>query len=235
MGSKLTQTEIIKRFKNKHKDTFDYSKVIYTGVNNDVIIICPIHGEYSTSPGRHLARKYGGCKGCQTDNSQISLEEWLIRAEKMHGTTYDYSLVKRYFYLKEDTLKIICPTHGVFQQPSRSHLVGKGCRQCGIDRRPQNNPKTTEQFIIDANKTHKDFYDYSKTVYVNAKDKLIITCPKHGNFLQTPNDHLTGFGCDLCGREQKTGCYSLTKMERDTDFANTVVRFYIIQLSYNNK
>jgi hypothetical protein len=27
---------------------------------------------------------------------------------------------------------------------------------------------------------------------------VVIICPKHGEFLQRPNDHLTGYGCKMC-------------------------------------
>lgn len=62
----------------------------------------------------------------------------------------------------------------------------------------------TEGFIIKARKIHGDKYDYSKVKYENSKTKVCIICPKHGEFWQTPNNHLTGFQCKLCGREQAT-------------------------------
>lgn len=63
---------------------------------------------------------------------------------------------------------------------------------------------TTESFIKEAKKIHGDKYDYSKTIYVKAKEKVIITCPKHGDFLQTPNSHLRGNGCPGC-KSESTG------------------------------
>lgn len=60
--------------------------------------------------------------------------------------------------------------------------------------------KTTEQFITDARKVHGDKYDYSKTKYNRHNEKVIIICPKHGEFLQTPNGHMF-FGCPKCGQE----------------------------------
>lgn len=60
--------------------------------------------------------------------------------------------------------------------------------------------KTTEQFIEDARKVHGNKYNYDKVKYENNKTKVIITCPEHGDFLQTPNKHLLGRGCPKCGR-----------------------------------
>ena len=57
---------------------------------------------------------------------------------------------------------------------------------------------TTEGFINKAKKIHGDKYDYSKVEYVNAKTKVCIICPEHGEFWQTPDNHLKGFGCTKC-------------------------------------
>lgn len=59
--------------------------------------------------------------------------------------------------------------------------------------------KSTEEFIRDAVAVHGDRYDYSKTKYAGNKSKVVIVCEKHGEFEQTPANHLTGYGCKLCG------------------------------------
>lgn len=58
--------------------------------------------------------------------------------------------------------------------------------------------KTTEQFIQDSIKIHKNRYTYDKVDYKNALDKVIVTCIKHGDFKITPNHHLNGNGCPIC-------------------------------------
>lgn len=64
---------------------------------------------------------------------------------------------------------------------------------------------TTEDFIKKAFSVHGDKYTYDKCVYVRARDKVIITCGVHGDFLQTPNGHLSGKGCSTCvGRGKST-------------------------------
>ena len=52
--------------------------------------------------------------------------------------------------------------------------------------------KTTEEFIRDAIKIHGNKYDYSKVEYIKNDSEVIITCPEHGDFKQTPNKHLLG-------------------------------------------
>jgi len=59
--------------------------------------------------------------------------------------------------------------------------------------------KTTEDFIKEAIKTHGDKYDYSLVNYINAKTKITIICPIHGNFEQIPRNHIRGQQCQKCG------------------------------------
>lgn len=57
---------------------------------------------------------------------------------------------------------------------------------------------TTKEFIEKAQKVHGDKYNYEKVKYVDAKTKVIITCPIHGDFSQQPYNHLNGNGCPKC-------------------------------------
>lgn len=63
---------------------------------------------------------------------------------------------------------------------------------------------TTEEFVEKAKIVHKNFYDYSQVNYINAIEKVLIMCPKHGLFLQDPSIHLRGSGCKKCSKN----CYS---------------------------
>lgn len=56
----------------------------------------------------------------------------------------------------------------------------------------------TEIFIQKAINKHGDLYDYSRVNYVKAKVKVSIICQIHGEFLQTPNNHLSGNRCPMC-------------------------------------
>ena len=62
---------------------------------------------------------------------------------------------------------------------------------------------TTEEFIERAIKVHNGKYNYSKTEYKTAKDKVCIICPVHGEFWQAPTNHLNGSGCMKCANDKK--------------------------------
>jgi len=55
-------------------------------------------------------------------NTKIFIE----RARKVHGDKYDYSLVN-YLHINKK-IKIICPTHGIFEQTPSHHLAGSGVK-----------------------------------------------------------------------------------------------------------
>ena len=60
---------------------------------------------------------------------------------------------------------------------------------------------TTEEFIKKAREVHGDRYDYSKVEYVDNKSKVCIICPEHGEFWQSPANHLKGHRCKECATE----------------------------------
>jgi Zn finger protein HypA/HybF involved in hydrogenase expression len=72
--------------------------------------------------------------------------------------------------------------------------MGRGCHKCGGSFK-----LTTYEFITKAQKIHKNLYNYDKVIYHDWKTKVIIQCLKHGEFMQTPNKHLSGDGCPKCG------------------------------------
>lgn len=57
-----------------------------------------------------------------------------------------------------------------------------------------------EYFVNKAREIHGDRYDYSKVAYNGYDNKIIIICKEHGEFLQTPHNHLNGNNCTMCGK-----------------------------------
>lgn len=58
--------------------------------------------------------------------------------------------------------------------------------------------RTLEEFILEARTVHGNKYDYSRVLYYSSVQKVCIVCPDHGEFWQTPNNHLKGNGCNKC-------------------------------------
>lgn len=57
---------------------------------------------------------------------------------------------------------------------------------------------TTQDFIKRGIQNFGNFYDYSKTEYINKRSDVVIICPVHGEFTQKAQEHLSGNGCRKC-------------------------------------
>jgi hypothetical protein len=212
---KKTQEQFIKESIEVHSKKYDYSKVEYINNKVKVTIICPTHGEFKQSPTHHL--KGQGCKSCsviETHNKQrLTNTNFIKKAKKVHGNKYDYSLTEH--VRLGDKVTIICPIHGEFEQTSGNHLSGKGCKYCG-----GTSKMDTKLFIEKAKKVHGDKFDYSKVIYFDSRTKVVITCPIHGDFEQTPNNHLS----------KSNGCYKCLNTCYDTESFTTKAK-----MIHNNK
>ena len=199
---KSNTDNFINRAKEVHGNKYDYSKSVYKGVHDKICIICPEHGEFWQEANNHLHGK--GCPKCKyekiADDRKYTTEQFILKAREVHGWKYDYSKVD----YKDSHTKvcIICPIHGEFWQKPDNHLNKYGCDKCGDKTISEKQTLTTEEFIEKARKVHGDKYDYSKVEYINNKKPVCIICPKHGEFWQTPNNHLRGNGCPTCNESK---------------------------------
>lgn len=188
----------VERAKKIHGDRYEYNHVHYQGRFIKVPISCSKHGDFLQTPGNHLCGK--GCPECKREKLSSdrvdSLEEFIRKSRKAHGDKYDYQ--KAIYSGSQTPVVIICPMHGEFSQFPMSHVKGHECPKCGRLKLRNTFVSNAYEFIIKARKVHGDKYHYGKVVYFKAIDKVTITCPKHGDFLQSPNKHLRGKGCPSC-------------------------------------
>ena len=59
-----------------------------------------------------------------------------------------------------------------------------------------------EYFSLMAKEVHGGKYDYSNLEYRSNEDHVTISCPVHGDFKQSPSNHLAGKGCNLCATSE---------------------------------
>jgi len=100
------------------------------------------------------------------------------------------------------------------QPCNRGHIdyrftsIGK-CMACAReDAMKQHNHTTSKRraysdrdsFVAAAESLQRGF-DYSQVRYVSAKTPVEIGCPKHGFFMQSPTNHMSGQGCPDCKNE----------------------------------
>lgn len=229
-------TRFLKQAKEIHGEKYTYEKVLYTTKKEKFTITCPLHGYFYTLKDNFIGKK-SGCPECgflKVSSAQKNTQEDFIKCcEEKHNYKYDYSLVE--YETCNQKISIICPVknHGLFEQQAMSHKKGTGCPLCSSGYQ-----RTHEQFLNSIFEVHGDTYDYSKTIYVNAKSDIIITCKIHGDFPQKASNHLWGKGCPKCAHkkvgkingENPTGWTAKewkTKAERSKNFENYKV--YIIR------
>lgn len=213
MSRKLTTKDFISKAKEIHGETYDYSKSLYSGRHSKITITCQVHGDFSQHAGSHLCGT--GCPKCGTESTALkqakTTETFLEEARNKHGDQYDYSKIE--YKSNKTPVIIICPVHGTFKQKPYDHCTkGHGCPKCGNKRISKIRTKDLSWFLERAKETHGERYNYSKTIYHGIHTKVTITCPDHGDFIQTPGSHYNGSGCTQCGDQRSADA---KKKDRD--------------------
>lgn len=203
-NKRYTLDQFLTKSRELHGDKFDYSKVNFETSNDDIEIICPIHGSFTQKVINHTTGR--GCMKCaieeRAEGNSLGFENFIRKSKIIHGGIYDYSKVD-YTNIKNDVV-IICPKHGEFKQNPGNHMSGATCFKCSREKIGLNCRKNTEQFIKDATKVHGDLYDYSETEYIKATEPVDIICKKHGKFTinQAASHTNLNQGCPKCSQSK---------------------------------
>jgi Zn finger protein HypA/HybF involved in hydrogenase expression len=197
--NKDDKLSFIRKARSVHADMYYYDDVVYVDAKTKIIIRCKKHGVFTKSPSHHLAGQ--GCPKCARKEAgkrrRIGNDAFITRAVDVHTEKYTYE--KTNYKGSHNKIAITCKKHGDFMQPPLAHLYGQGCPKCGREEAGKGRRIGNEEFITRAVDAHREKYTYEKTVYNGSKEKVIITCKKHGDFMQTPSNHLYGLtGCPKC-------------------------------------
>jgi|LWDU01.1.fsa_nt_gi very-short-patch-repair endonuclease/ssDNA-binding Zn-finger/Zn-ribbon topoisomerase 1 len=198
--SQLKSTEdFIKQAKEVHLDkNYGYERVNYKGHKKNIIVVCPLHGDFEQTADTHL--QSGGCPECgkitKAEKLKLPIDDFFERSNLIHNNFYGYEKVE---YVNSKTeIIIICPSHGEFLQIPERHMIGIGCKKCGVEKSADTRRKKNSEFIEEANLKHNGIYKYDNVDYKNDRLKVSITCKIHGEFLQAAGTHLRGVGCPRC-------------------------------------
>lgn len=197
MAGRLTIRDFLERAKLVHGDKYDYSKITYLYESDKITVFCKKHqSEFQQSVHKHLAGQ--GCRKCFSesngDRCRTSVIDFIKKAKAIHGDKYNYDGIE--YKNNNSNIKINCPIHGYFFQTPGNHThktSPQGCPECA-----GRTNWTQEKFINKAREVHNAKYKYDKVKFINSVRKVIITCPEHGDFPQTPNKHLSGQKCPRC-------------------------------------
>lgn len=190
---KLHPDDLLRRFSEVHRDTYEYSLPQEAPTTRSKIaVVCRKHGAFSQTIANHL--RGAGCPSCAGKHPVY--KDFAARAAKAHGGRYVYPALPPTFS-STDKLRVVCGRHGEFMQTAYVHLRGGGCPKCagrgqysGGEFRRLAMEKHGGRYAFDANKT-----EYP------PKEKLVFVCEAHGEFKQTPRQHLHSAGCPTCAQE----------------------------------
>jgi hypothetical protein len=124
---------------------------------------------------------------------RLTQDQFIVKCELAHN--YKYTYKKTIFETMRSDIVVTCHQHGDYTTRAHRHANGGGgCTKC----QHSNCSTGVDLFTQKANQVHDSYYDYSMSVYKNARTPIDIICPKHSNFSQTPDAHLRGSGCPSC-------------------------------------
>ena len=138
---------------------------------------------------------------------RLTTKQFVEKSSIIHKNRYDYNLCN--YKTAHIPINIICPEHGAFYQLPYVHIQGHGCPKCANKNNGHFNSLGLERFRQKAIQIHGNKYDYSKSNYINAIQKVEIICPIHGSFRQSPYNHFNHHGCPLCGIAKSKSIRSL--------------------------
>lgn len=204
MGKKITTEDFLKKIKEKFpNETDDLSKVKYFSSKDKITIICPKHGEYYMQANNYLNGQR--CPKCKYEKFSERMkkyktnEDFIKDVKMVHGDKYDLSKVD---YVNNRKNILIGYKNKWYYISPNNLLKGHEPKEIAMKESGLKKRMTTEEFIEKAKKVHGDRYDYSKSVYVDSHTPLCIilheidpvTDKEYGEFWQTPNHHLHGYG-----------------------------------------
>jgi very-short-patch-repair endonuclease len=142
----------------------------------------------------------------------------------VHGRRYDYSLVA--YSRWNESVTIVCRSHGPFRQLAQAHYRGAGCPHCARVKQTPSGIVDTRSFIEAARRVHGDTYDYSLSRFAGVDVATTIVCSQHGKFAQRPSLHIgLRNGCPVCAREKR-------QLSRE-QFLHEVSGLYVQEFDYS--
>lgn len=118
-----------------HKNKYDYSLVPEVLHYQDTIRIgCPVHGWFNQKLQIHM--QGSNCQQCTNEWKRANVydikkhtkDQFIEKAQRVHGDLYDYSLSTYEGQMKKIT--IVCIRRGPFTLIANNHVHGVGCKEC---------------------------------------------------------------------------------------------------------
>lgn len=173
-----------------HGDKYTYAKVDILAAK--LCITCPTHGDFLQRKLNHVTGK-NGCPQCAKKqrglSNMLTLDEFIIKARKTHGDTYEYG--HAVYAGAHNKLLITCMSHGDFEVTPANHWSnGVGCPSCfstksSLGERTIRDWLIANQIPYECQKTFTDLYHLKK----NAKLKYDFFLSKLNTLIEYDGEY----------------------------------------------
>ena len=195
--ARLDQGMWVTKARATHGDKYDYTQSVYTGYKCNIQIVCPTHGVFTQLENNH--RNGCGCPKCGAETRGAARahtwDSFVAAATDKHESVYTYPAQP--FKNSRDKVRVVCPTHGEFTLAAYAHMAGHRCKRCAYESNGTRSQIGMSEFMRRAAAVHGDTYEYPAGIS-GLHTPIKITCRIHGEFLQTPHNHLAGANCPRC-------------------------------------
>jgi hypothetical protein len=177
-----------------------------------ITLICPTHGKI-IHRAENIVRLKCGCKKCSLGKTNEALHK--KRLSDFKGSEiFLNSLPPKHpekLYFRIEKAEVICPVHGTIEMPIKSLLRGYGCRKCSYAQKGVNSRDSWEEYKERLTLKYSSKYSYEIIgEFVGAQTRLLATCPKHGAWEVSINNHLgNNTECPTCAGVVSKGSVSL--------------------------
>ena len=189
MSRKKTPEEYLKECK---ENGYDLPVDDYINSNTKLTFKCNQGHMYKQYPCDHL--RGHGCKYCADDAMRYirrkTPEQYIKECKEKN-----VDLPIEDYKTKRIKIKFKCKRGHIYKQLPGGHLRGDGCPYCYHERSAINLKKGSDIYKEEC-KDRK--IDLPIDTYINNNTKIKHRCSNGHIYLQTPSDHLQGYGCPVC-------------------------------------
>lgn len=206
--AKTSYVSVVQRCQELHQRRYTYreEQPDYQNIKSNINITCTEHGEFTMLAYSHLHGQ--NCPSCSPFAAK-SYQAMIDTCKEIHNNLYSYKEFDDLYKNNRSKLTIYCARHGEFQLLASKHQQGRGCQLCSSEHRRAIRAYSHKEIIGLAETVNSGKYSYPEdpeaTNYTSTKDKILVTCPTHGEFRQEAANHVfSGQGCPKCWRGRAT-------------------------------
>lgn len=216
----LSQEDFELKIKQNQKVPLDLSGVVYVGQKYKYDVRCTKHDHIYTQGGQALIKGVIGCKHCLKDyKSSITKSNKLEFITKFNNKfpSSGFDFESSDYVASNTKMLVVCGQGHSFYSKPNNLLSGYGCPICYKASIGHTSDSKLSSYLKKFEEVHGGRYLYTKvTDILGSKTKIDVMCKEHGVFKITPDNHVQGKGCPLCGNSgyqpQKAGTFYILKV-----------------------